>query len=306
MPTVPSLRACFLAEVFGTFLLVLFGCGAVHSNVLAGDLTGLWQVGIVWGLAIMLAIYTIGPISGAHINPAITVGLAAWGLFPWRNVAAYVSAQLVGAFTAAAVLFALYHPLIKERETDKGVKRGEPGSVITAMCYGEYFPNPGAMAVGDTQYSDTKHAIHNLRMSHLAAFLAEVLGTAILALVVCAVTNEANPLGPKNLAPAFIGLTVTALICIIAPLTQACFNPARDFGPRLFAAIAGWGRVAIPGPNGIGFLTVYILAPLLGGIAGIGLYQRWIGPTVARNRELPTAESMPHDRDRRKTTAAAR
>jgi glycerol uptake facilitator protein len=227
-------------------------------------------------------------------------------LFPWRNVAAYVSAQLAGAFGAAAVLFALYQPLMAERERIKGVERGQPGSEITATCYGEYFPNPGPMAGGDTQYSSERHAIHNLRVSHLAAFLAEVLGTAILALVVCAVTSEANPLGPKNLAAVFIGLTVTVLICIIAPLTQACFNPARDFGPRLFAALAGWGRVALPGPNGIGFFTVYILAPLLGGTAGVGLYQRWIGPTIARNRDLPATESRaPDDRDRRKTQHAA-
>ena len=103
MTTTPTLRHCFLAEVLGTFLLVLFGCGAVHSAVVGEALTGLWQVGIVWGLAIMLAIYTVGPISGAHINPAITVGLATSGLFPWRHVPAYVGAQLLGAFVAAAV-----------------------------------------------------------------------------------------------------------------------------------------------------------------------------------------------------------
>jgi glycerol uptake facilitator protein len=278
-----TLLACFLAELLGTFLLVLFGCGAVHSEVLADGLSGLWQVGIVWGIAIMLASYTIGPISGAHINPAITMGLAAWGLFPWRRVGVYVPAQLSGAFIAAAVLFALYHPLLREKEQVKKVVRGEPGSEITAMCYGEYFPNPGPLASGDAPYSAEKHAQLNQRVSHGAAFLAELIGTAILALVVAAVTSVQNPLGPKNLAPVFIGLTVTALICIIAPLTQACFNPARDFGPRLFAALAGWGRIALPGPNGVGFFTVYILAPLAGGVLGIGTYQRWIAPTISRH-----------------------
>src|SRR5947207_15138206 len=130
-----SLPACFLAEVLGTFLLVLFGCGAVHCAVLTGDLVGLWQVGIVWGLAIVLAIYAIGPISGAHINPAITVGLAAWGQFPWRSVPAYVSAQFTGAFAAAAVLFVLYQPWLEQKETEKGVVRGQAGREITAMWY---------------------------------------------------------------------------------------------------------------------------------------------------------------------------
>jgi glycerol uptake facilitator protein len=307
------LSACFLAEVLGTFLLVLFGCGAVHCAVLTGDLTGLWQVGVVWGIAIMLAIYTVGPISGSHINPAITIGLAVWGLFPWRNVATYVSAQLVGAFAAAAVLFVLFQPWLREKEERKVVRRGEPGSEITAMCYGEYFPNPGPMAGGDTPYDAAQHARLKERISQGTACLAELLGTAILALVVAAVTNPANPLGPRNLAPAFIGLTVTALICIIAPLTQACFNPARDFGPRLFAAAAGWGAVALPGPNGIGFFTVYIVSPLAGGVLGIAAYHLWIGPTIAVRESRADEEqgrdglhqktNVPHETDTRETIA---
>ena len=79
----------------------------------------------------------------------------------------------------------------------------------------------------------------------------------------------------------FIGLTVAALISVIAPLTQACFNPARDFGPRLFAFLAGWGPIALPGPRGTGFLTVYILAPILGAILGSGLYVHVLGPANA-------------------------
>ena len=96
----------------------------------------------------------------------------------------------------------LARPLLAEREKIKGVQRGEPGSEITAMCYGEYYPNPGPMAGGEAAYSPERHAVHNQRMSHWTAFLAEALGTAILALMVSAVTSAGNPLGPKNLAPA--------------------------------------------------------------------------------------------------------
>jgi glycerol uptake facilitator protein len=105
-----------------------------------------------------------------------------------------------------------------------------------------------------------------------------------------AVTEGRNPIGPRFLAPVFIGLTVTALICVIAPLTQACFNPARDLGPRLFACFAGWGPVALPGPRGTGFLTVYILSPIVGATAGVGLYQLFVRPVVLpllAERELP-------------------
>src|SRR5436853_5456586 len=109
------------AEVLGTFLLVFFGCGAVHSAVLMGALVGLWQVAIVWGVAIMVAIYVVGNVSGAHINPAITIALAMWRRFPWAEVPVYVVSQVLGAALAAMVLFGLYHPYLEAREKEYGV-----------------------------------------------------------------------------------------------------------------------------------------------------------------------------------------
>src|SRR5260370_6037136 len=110
-----SLPARCLAETVGTFLLVFFGCGAVHVAILTGALSGLWQVAIVWAVAIMLAIYVVGGISGAHINPAITIALAAWGRFRRDRVLPYILSQLAGAIVAAAVLFILYGPLLAEK-----------------------------------------------------------------------------------------------------------------------------------------------------------------------------------------------
>src|SRR5262245_500762 len=94
-----------LGEVIGTYILIFFGCGVVHAAVLHGAQTGIWQVAIVWGLGVMVAVYVVGAISGAHINPAITVALAAWGQFPRPQVLPYILSQLVGAFLAAATLF---------------------------------------------------------------------------------------------------------------------------------------------------------------------------------------------------------
>jgi glycerol uptake facilitator protein len=271
----PSLGKMCLAEFLGTYLLVLLGCGAVHAAVLTGAQSGLWQVAIIWGIAIMLAVYTVGAISGAHINPAITLAFAVWGGFSWRSVVPFMIAQVSGAFVAAATLFVLFNPYLKAREQEKEVVRGAPGSEITAMCYGEYFPSPGPLSNSPGPYSVDTHDRLNTFVSEPSAFLAEVLGTLILAMVVFAVTDERNAAAPPaGLAPVFIGLTVAALISVIAPLTQACFNPARDFGPRLFAFLVGWGPIALPGPRGAGFLTVYIIAPILGAIAGAGLYCR--------------------------------
>lgn len=276
------LRRAMVAEFLGTFLLIFFGCGAVHAAVLTGAQSGLWQVAIVWGVAIMLAIYAIGAVSGAHINPAVTVASAVWRQFPVTRVVPYIVAQLAGAFLAAAVLFVLFEPHIAAKEASKGVVRGQPGSEMTAMCYGEYYPAPGSLGDGEEPYSAEAHAKLKSRMSQSRAFLAEVLGTMILAFVIFAVTDEHNPGSPINrMAPVFIGLTVSVLISVIAPLTQACFNPARDFGPRVFAFFAGWGEIALPGFSDLGWLTVYIIAPIVGAVLGGGLYDFAIRPAYS-------------------------
>ncbi|MFO0820144.1 MAG: MIP/aquaporin family protein [Pirellulales bacterium] len=282
----PSVRQRLFAELLGTFMLVFFGCGSVHTAVLLGAQSGLWQVAVVWGLAIMLAIFTTGAVSGAHINPAMTVAFAVFGRHPWRLVGPYVTAQLAGAILASTILYTLFAGFLAAKEAEKGVVRGGPGSIVTAMCYGEYFPNPGVLATSEGPYDPEKHALLRARFSHGAAFLAELLGTAILGCVVFAVTDSSNSGRPAaGLAPVFIGLTVSALISVLAPLTQAGFNPARDFGPRLFAYFAGWGSVAFPWFTDLSWLTVYIVAPIVGATLGAGIYEKAIKPALAADRE---------------------
>ena len=278
MRTNVPLGKVMVAESFGTFLLVLFGCGVVHTTVLLSAQVGLWQVAIVWGLAIMLAIFAVDAISGAHINPAITIAFAIWGKHHWSRVLPYIAAQLAGAILAAILLYTLFSGFLDAKEKEKNVVRGEPGSIVTAMCYGEYFPNPGAIASQPGPYNAAAHAELKSRFTHGMAMVAEFLGTFILACVVFAVTDKRNSGRPMaNLAPVFIGLTVTALISVLAPLTQGCFNPARDFGPRLFACFAGWGSVAIPGLADPSWLTVYIFAPIAGAVAGGGFQHLVLG-----------------------------
>ena len=273
-PEPPLFSRC-IGEVLGTYLLVFFGCGSVHAAVLTGAQSGVWQVAIVWGVAIMIAIYCVGSLSGAHINPAITIAMAAWRGFPLNAVLPYIVSQLVGAMLAAACLLVLFGPALRAKEEQLHLKRGEPGSEVTAMCYGEYFPNPGAL-IGERENKhgdwETIRVKHYQRMPVLTAFLAECLGTFLLALAVFALTDPQNTGRPLDHAvPVFIGLTVAILISVIAPLTQACFNPARDMGPRTVAYIAGWGEIAVPGPNGWGMLLVYVVAPILGAVLGGGV-----------------------------------
>ncbi len=268
-----------VAEWFGTLLLVLIGCGTVHAAVLLDAQSGVWQVAVVWGIAIMLAIFTVDSISGAHINPAMTIAFAVWGRHSRRLVLPYVFAQTLGAFTAAAILYYLFSGFIAAKELEKQLTRGEPESVVTAMCYGEYFPNPGGLAAGNSPFDSVQHDKLRMRFSHGQAWIAEFLGTAILSIVVFSLTDASNNARPQsNLAPVFIGLTVSALISVLAPLTQAGFNPARDFGPRFFAYLAGWGQVAIPGMSDPSWLTVYIIAPITGAVFGGGFHEHVLRP----------------------------
>ena len=261
-----------VGEFVGTFLLVFFGCGSVAAAVLLGAQVGIFQVAIVWGLGIAIAIFVTGSLSGAHLNPAVTCALATCGDFPARRLPGYILLQLAGAFLAAAILHALFAGPLAVFEAANGITRGAVGSEASAMIYGEFFPNPGGKP-----FTDEIRA----RVSHLSAFSVEVVGTAILVLVICALTDERNRSRPRELTAAAIGLTVTLLISLLAPLTQACFNPARDLGPRLWSVFAGWGSVPFTA-NGWGWLTVYILAPLVGGQVGGALYRGVLRPAYQR------------------------
>jgi glycerol uptake facilitator protein len=253
----------FTGEFFGTFLLVFFGCGSVCAAVLTGAQVGVFHVANVWGLGIATAIYLTGALSGAHLNPAVTISMAVWSDFPKSKVIPYIAVQMAGAFVSAAVLYFIFSDALVTYEKNNGIKRGSPGSEASAMVFGEYYPSPG----GRPFNNETRE-----RMTTARAFGAEVIGTAVLLLVIFCVTDERNKTRPQILTAATIGLTVTLLISLLGPLTMACFNPARDFAPRLFSSLAGWGGLPFQ-VNGMGWLTVYIIAPILGGLLGGAIYR---------------------------------
>lgn len=272
-----KLPAWVVGEFFGTFLLVFFGCGSVAAAVLTGAQVGVFQVAIVWGLGIATAIHLTGALSGAHLNPAVTFALATCGGFPARRVAGYIAAQMAGAFVAAAVLHGVFAGALGAYEATLGIVRGSAGSEATAMIFGEFFPNPGGKAL-----TEVARAV----VSPGAAFGIEVLGTAVLVLVIFCVTDARNAGRPRELAAGIIGLTVTMLISLVSPLTMACFNPARDLAPRIWSAwCGGWGQVAFSA-NGWGWLTVYVLAPLVGGQVGGVLYRVFFKPGYAADKPV--------------------
>lgn len=279
MTDTPLLRAC-TAEVTGTFLLVLFGTGSVAAATFTDAHVGLWQVAAVWGFGVAIAIYVTASVSGAHLNPAVSFAFAILrrSEFSPQRMLVYWSGQMIGAILAGVVVLLMFSPFISNFEEQNGIERGDAGSQLSAMAFGEYFPNPDLFGTGQDAVE---------LVSPLHAFAVEAFGTAVLALVIFAIIDRRNvSLPSKGMAPFFIGFTVAVLISIFAPITQAGWNPARDFGPRLVAFAAGWGDIALPGPRS-GF-WVYILGPLVGAPIGAATWDYVVRPGLKNVSEEET------------------
>lgn len=256
----------FVGEFIGTFILVFFGCGSVAVTVLFGSHTGLFQLAMIWGMGVALAIYATRHISCAHLNPAVSIAMVAAGRMAPSKICSYLAGQFMGALLAAMMIYLLFSDSILQYELIHNIVRGSRASMKTAMIFGEFYPNPGLEGFA--------------RVSTLTAFIAETLGTLFLVFFIFSFTEGCNVGRPDNsLSPLFVGLGVAIIICIVAPLTQAGLNPARDLSPRLFAWAAGWGRAAFP-DNFHGFITVYVMGPILGGLMAAFLFRKIIEPIM--------------------------
>lgn len=259
----------FLGEFLGTFILTLFGCSCVAVAVLFGEYSSIFQVGIVWGLGVTLAIFLTRNICCAHLNPAVTISMVLAGRMKPSMMPGYLAAQFLGAILAGFVLYGLFSASIATYESAHEIVRGTAASVDTARMFGEFYPNPG-----DAEVSTVSLPL---------AFAAEAFGTFLLVMFIFALTEDCNVGRPsETMQPMFIGLTVSSIIFFIAPLTQAGLNPARDAGPRLVAYLMGWGNAALPDAVG-GWLWVYILAPVVGGCLAAMFFKYVVEPEMKRH-----------------------
>ena len=254
-----------LAEFFGTFILIVFGVGVVAQVVLSRQTAGAYlSINIAWGLAVAMGCYVAAGVTGAHLNPAVTIALAAHRKFPWAKVVPYSLVQVAGAFVASAVVFVTYREAFAA--FDGGVRQvlGPQGTAGIFATYPQPFLSvfPGG-------------------------FIDQVVGTALLVIGILAITDSRNSPAPAGLAPLVVGLLVVLIGATFGFNAGYAINPARDFGPRLFTAIAGWGGGVFTAANN--WWWVPIVAPLVGGVAGGATYDFFVGHRFVASLHQPSA-----------------
>ena len=264
----------FFAEFFGTMILILFGVGVVAQVVTGGFPTTTGATGDYnsiawgWGLGVTMAVYVAGRLSGAHLNPAVTVALAAFKGFSARKVVPYIGAQLAGAFVAALLVRWAYSDAINR--VDPGHTKATQGIFSTSPDIGVSIPT---------------------------AFLDQIIGTAILVMVIFALTSAVNnpPLG--NTAPLFIGLLVVGIGLGWGANAGYAINPARDFAPRIASWLTGY-HDAMYSTNGPElYFWLPIVAPLVGGLIGGALFvfgiERFLPAAITEPAEIGVVEPTP-------------
>ena len=257
-----------ISECIAVFIIISIGCSAAAMYFLYDPSpysTAYFGVCITWGIAVTIAIYVTGAVSGTHANPAVTLALTIYRGFPIRKMVPFWIAQTVGAFLGAAVVYMMFSPVIDAFNATQGLDRASGGGA------GVFFTAPGA------------------HITPIRAFFNEIVLTGILLLGIFAITEEYNTQAPEaNSSALIIGLLVAMIGGGAGYLEGWPINPARDLGPRIFGYLAGWGESAFPGPGN--YWWVPIAGPLCGGVLGASIYHWLIRPYLpSRHQQQPTA-----------------
>ena len=237
------------AEMLGTMIIILFGAGVVAQVVTGDGAQGDHDsIAWAWGIGVTLGVYVAARLSGAHLNPAVTIALAAFKGFEWRKVGPYIGAQVVGAFIGALIIRATYADLIGKMDPNH-----------TYDTQGIFSTSPTA------------------GVSIPSAFLDQVVGTAILVFVIFALTTATNNPPMANIGPVVVGLLVVGIGMALGGNAGYAINPARDFGPRLASWITGYGDAwfSTAGDHPL-YFWLPIVAPIIGGLIGGGLFKYFI------------------------------
>jgi MIP family channel proteins len=243
------------AEFLGTFVLVVFGTAVVAQVLLSNEKNGQYlSINLGWGLAVTMGMFVAGGVTGAHLNPAVTLSQAVQGKFNWGKVLPYWIVQVAGAFAAAAITYFVYIEALESYIVAHRIEAGM-GGTVTAGIFATY-PAPHLSTVP-------------------GGLIDQIVGTALLIACISAITDARNIGAPNYLAPLFVGALVVLIGMTFGYNSGYAINPARDFGPRLFTAVAGWGStVFVAGHH---WWWVPIVGPLAGGVLGGFLYEFFVG-----------------------------
>lgn len=249
------------AEYLGTFTILIFGIGVVAQVVLYGGKFGDYTViPFAWGWGVALAIYIAGGVSGAHLNPAVTLAFAIRRGFSWRKVPWYWTAQVAGAFTAAALMYFNYQ---------EAFHRFDPGKTFKSQGVFSTLPN-GVTVIGGLR--------------------DQIILTAILVALIFALIDERNVAPKANMGPFLIGILIIAIGEAFGANSGWAINPARDFGPRLFSWLAGWST-AWKDSSGSVYFWVPIIGPFIGGAIGACVYDFFIGQFLPTEHPVGRVET---------------
>uniref|UniRef100_A0A3P8W4B0 Aquaporin-3 n=1 Tax=Cynoglossus semilaevis TaxID=244447 RepID=A0A3P8W4B0_CYNSE len=238
-----------LAECLGTLILVMFGCGSVAQLVLSRGSHGTFlSVNLAFGSAVTLGIILSGRISGGHLNPAVTFALCLLKREEWRNFPLFFFSQTLGAFLGATIIFGMYFDALWDFSHGELIVVGENA---TAGIFATY---------------PSEH------LSLVNGFFDQLIGTASLIVCILAIVDPYNSPVPRGLEPFTVGLVVSVIGLSMGFNCGYAVNPARDLGPRIFTAVAGWGAEVF-----FYWFLVPTCAPFLGAAVGVFLYQAMIG-----------------------------
>lgn len=270
--TIKLLPAYFISELLGTFFLVLIGDGAIAAYVFTGRQVDLFTVCFAFGVAAMVATYTSSKLSGAQLNPAVTIAFALDNKVKWSLVPVYIAAQYLGGFLAALLLFLNYYEAIQS--LDGGNHTAFGSNTSTASVFATY-PAPYVTEWG--------------------ALLDQVVGTAVLLFALAAVGDRLNMAPEERFQPPIVALIIGSACLAFTPNCGAIFNPARDLSPRLLTAILGYPSVWSP-INGTYWILAGVVGPHIGAIIGHFSYKYLIGTALEANkRHLETLQQNPLD-----------
>ncbi|GAU88236.1 AQP6 [Ramazzottius varieornatus] len=262
----------FLAEFLGTFILIIFGNGAVAQFVLSsknpstGPVSNFFAINIAYGLAVAFGVYVAGGVSGGHLNPAVSLAMCLLRKLKWRKLPVYMAAQYLGAWTASACILMIYYDALVHHERNTNTSR----ELDTAGIFASY---PQSFLTWQNGLAD------------------QIFGTMLLMLGILALTDERNSNPHKGIVPILVGLLIAAIGLSFGYNCGYPINPARDLGPRIFTAMAGWGSKTFS-VNNYNWFWIPVIGPHIGALIGAVVYnffiaKHWPG-RQASARDQPT------------------